>query len=387
IHFNMRNHAKDADHALVITQILHKRNHVVHGCCTFEDDLSVLAAMVAEMLHLTGPDVQGIMGAKQKGLFYDMMIRDVEGYDEVDVTPFAVPSFSIRNEQNLTHYMKMMAFPLILKLEHGSGSAGIVMVESEENCLQAYRDLVWQTERHKKQGGSGLGFADTYVLMEYVPGSEHGVDLIIFRGELVAIFIRDRFMTVDGPPKESICVMPSQLSYDKQQEIIFAAYWTCRKLGLDDGVFNVDIRFDKYDVPKILEVNGRMGGGYIREWIYNLYNIDLVVSLFQVSLGIWPRFGYLAPCGAMAGTFLTNTSHSSVLDDENLSNNLMSVYDNDTVFFQALRNITNCGQGDFEKPRATLAVRGESVHHAIDLLKNCCRILNVNDSFYVLNAL
>ena len=51
--------------------------------------------------------------------------------------------------------------------------------------------------REKDFPGIGLGFDNTLLVMEYLTGSEHDVDVIIFHGQLVAAFLSD-----NGPTRE-----------------------------------------------------------------------------------------------------------------------------------------------------------------------------------------
>ncbi|KAK3101717.1 hypothetical protein FSP39_005787 [Pinctada imbricata] len=382
---DMTDHTRDREHSTNIVSLLRSRNYTVHGCCTFEDDLSVIAAMISEELDLVSPEVDGVLSAKKKSMFFQKMASKVDNVC-IDAKPYAVPTYLIQNERDLIYYMKRMKFPLILKLEHGTGSAGVSVVKNELHCISTYRNLREQSDKHKSQGGSGFGFGDTFVLMEFAQGSEHSVDIVMYKGELIAIFIKDKLTTLDGRFMESIAIMPSGLSIADQEKITLASYWTCRKIGLNSGVFNLDIMFGK-DGPKVIEVNARMGGNYHRDWVYHLYKFDIAVALYQVSLDIRPRYGVLGSCGVIAGTMLTNSSHYAVLDRQSFKEQVSEMVHQGLILFKTLRNSTNCGTGDFEKTRANLAVIGETRYEAMRSLTRLTRNFHINDSFYILNTL
>jgi carnosine synthase len=40
--------------------------------------------------------------------------------------------------------------------------------------------------------------------------------------------------------------------------------------------------------PKLIEINARMGGFYLRDWILTCYGIDLLLYSFMCCLGIRP---------------------------------------------------------------------------------------------------
>jgi carnosine synthase len=64
---------------------------------------------------------------------------------------------------------------------------------------------------------------------------------------------------------------------DREGHLVTAAYQCCTEIGLVDGVFNVEMKMTKTG-PKLIEINARMGGFYLRNWILTCYGIDVFTS-------------------------------------------------------------------------------------------------------------
>jgi carnosine synthase len=120
--------------------------------------------------------------------------------------------------------------------------------------------------------------------MEYIEGTEHDVDIIIFQRQLIAAFVSDNGPTRQGRFTETPVLMPSCLLPDREGQLVTAAYQCCTEIGLVDGVFNVEMKMTKTG-PNLIEINARMGGFYLRNWILTCYGIDLLLFIYML-------FGY-----------------------------------------------------------------------------------------------
>ncbi|OPJ74100.1 carnosine synthase 1 [Patagioenas fasciata monilis] len=93
----------------------------------------------------------------------------------------------------------------------------------------------------------------------YVTGTEHDVDLVVFEGRLLGAWA----------------------------QLVRAALQCCLACGLRDGVFNVELKLGPAG-PRLLEINPRMGGFYLRDWIREVYGPDLLLAAVLVALGTPP---------------------------------------------------------------------------------------------------
>uniref|UniRef100_U3KCI6 ATP-grasp domain-containing protein n=1 Tax=Ficedula albicollis TaxID=59894 RepID=U3KCI6_FICAL len=132
--------------------------------------------------------------------------------------------------------------------------------------------------------GIGLGWGNAMLLMEYVPGTEHDVDLVVFEGRLLGAWVSDNGPTRVPAFLETAACLPSCLPADRQAQLVRAALECCRACGLRDGVFNVELKLGPAG-PRLLEINPRMGGFYLRDWIREVYGPDLLLAAVLVALG------------------------------------------------------------------------------------------------------
>lgn len=56
---------------------------------------------------------------------------------------------------------------------------------------------------------------------------------------------------------------------------------------LSQGVFNVEVKLTSTG-PKVIDINARMGGFYIRDWCQRIFAIDLVALAYLTAIGIRP---------------------------------------------------------------------------------------------------
>ena len=138
--------------------------------------------------------------------------------------------------------------------------------------------------------GAGFGFGadfDRLFLCEYVAGNEYDVDAIIFDGQLVDAWVTDNGVT-DVPCCAEVCAMlPSALPAERQQQLIAAAWLACQRVGLQNGVVNVELKLSPFG-PKVLDLNARMGGIYIPEWTREVWGLELPEQAMLIACGIRP---------------------------------------------------------------------------------------------------
>ena len=52
-----------------------------------------------------------------------------------------------------------------------------------------------------------------------------------------------------------------------------------------DGVFHVEAKYTSIG-PRIIEVNARMGGGYVWDWVKEVWGVDLVEEALKIAVGV-----------------------------------------------------------------------------------------------------
>lgn len=140
---------------------------------------------------------------------------------------------------------------MILKPRYGSGSRGVMLVQSEEDIISYL--------------GTGE-IAEDLVIETVFPGKEYGIDAAVFDGRLFLFLIREKILT--APPYRQ-CV--GYLGLDRKKEAglysRISAYLeqAVRVLGLNHCLMHCDLMWDG-NHPLLIELSGRPSG-------HNLHNL------------------------------------------------------------------------------------------------------------------
>jgi carbamoyl-phosphate synthase large subunit len=143
--------------------------------------------------------------------------------------------------------------PVVIKLNRGTGMWGVKIVDPQldaraklfdrDNLRVRYEDVI-----------AGLRNVDVFPPMhvaEYLPGREFSVDLLAWKGEVLASVVRLRLATLYGLATHAVVVDDLRVDAVARQLVSV--------LGLS-YVANVQLRGDERDDPRIIEVNPRIPG-------------------------------------------------------------------------------------------------------------------------------
>lgn len=107
--------------------------------------------------------------------------------------------------------MLQIPLPAILKLEYGSSACGVKLVYELKDAIEHVNFMQKTFKTEEDHPGIGLGHGQTLLLTPRLLGTEHDVDVVMYKGQLMAAFISD-----NGPTRLPLCmetaaVMPSCL--------------------------------------------------------------------------------------------------------------------------------------------------------------------------------
>jgi len=287
----------DEANALAIVDDLRRRGIVVDGVITFWEDCTVVAALVAAQLGLRGNPVAAQRTAKDKlATSRALAAAPPFGIEIAPAGPTLLPPFvELETPDDVDGAAaRKLRYPAVLRFRFGAGAVGTRVVRSRDEARAEAQRLVAligdADAADSLYPGYGFRFgngASSVLLTSFADGSEHDVDLLLFDGELI-----DAWVTDNGPTDLPLCaetcaVMPSRLSAARQQQLISAAWLACRRVGLENGAANVEFKLSSTG-PKIIEINGRLGGFYIPEWTRRIWGFDVATACFQIACGIRP---------------------------------------------------------------------------------------------------
>ncbi|KAJ8301637.1 hypothetical protein KUTeg_020624 [Tegillarca granosa] len=198
IHLDLSDHTQDESNADIVLNVLKSSGIQIDGCLTFNDDFVVLVALISTKLGLTGAGVEGAKITKSKHDTYAYLRQEP---DILDTCHFVADSHRICNKNDILSVIQKIKLPAIIKTEYGSDAYGVSMVTNKEECLNVFEKLqcLYNSPAGRDpsiQYAFGTSHGRSVVLMEHIGGTEHDVNIIMFKGILI-----DAFITDNGPTR------------------------------------------------------------------------------------------------------------------------------------------------------------------------------------------
>ena len=258
------------------------------GILALADSLLVWTAQVAALLELPfiGPAVAERLTDKYaQRLALQQAGLPVPGF-------WRVPAEG--DEAQWSALAQVASFPAVLKPSHGEGSRDTVRVDS----LQELRALVAQT--HDAASGAT---PPELVLEQYLqdrPGSagHHfadyvSVESVVSAGQISHLAITGRFPPAE-PFRETGFFIPCAHGEDERAAIADVATAAVRAIGVELGVLHTEVKLTP-DGPRVIELNGRIGGG-VPEMLADATGVELLPIALRVALGESIVFDAMPAC-------------------------------------------------------------------------------------------
>lgn len=376
--YDYTDHTRDEEHAENIAKWITELQVELDGVITFWEDCVVLAAWVAKKLGKLGNDPHAVALAKSKYGTQRALMEDKASMQHRPITAmYGLSCMRCKNQQDVVDAMKIVPLPAIIKMEHGSSAFGVKLCINEAEVLQGVDKLTSTYKTDASHPGVGLGFDTSVVMQQYVDGSEHDVDLVLDQGCLVTAFCTDNGLTRLPYFSETSAMMPSRLLKDQQAILISAAHQVLRSIGLTHGVFNVEVKLTSTG-PKVIDINARMGGFYIRDWCQRIFAIDLVAVQYLTAVGIRPAVEQMPQprkyiCGFMAYT----SQHQHALNTTSSPERLHELHDRHVLIFNQFEEHIPPVE-EFEEPFGSIGCEGETHAEAREKLMSTLRVLGLD---------
>jgi len=172
-----------------------------------------------------------------------------------------------------------IGYPVVLKPRARSASFGVARVDTVDELPAAFERA--SSTRPKR----AWEHEDGVLVEEYLPGNEISVDSVVTGGApLPVVFARK---VLGYPPHFEeighIVGAPERVVADPERvrEVVAAAH---RALGVDDTVTHTELRLTPSG-PRVVEVNGRLGGGLIAELAWLATGVDIGGAAADVAAG------------------------------------------------------------------------------------------------------
>ena len=236
----------------------------IDGIISIASDLAMVTVnYVAEKMGLTGNSIAATLISTNK---HEMREAFAKGGDpspksivadaETDLDAIGIP------------------LPLIVKPTDRSGSRGVIKVEKKEE-LKAAIDFAINESFEKKA-----------VVEEFATGDEYSVEYISCRGKHYLLAVTEK--TTSGEPWfiEMSHIEPAPITEERRENIRRVCDHALDTLMLYDGAGHIELKVDKDENIKIIEIGGRMGGGFIGSDLVELSTgYDYVSNVIRIAMG------------------------------------------------------------------------------------------------------
>jgi biotin carboxylase len=242
---------------------------------TFWEDSICTAVRVAASLGLACNPPEVVDAARSK-------VRMRERSAELGLpTPRAR---RVRSLDELYAAASVVGFPAVVKPEFGASAVGCVRVDSLDELPTIY-SLVREVVTPDHDGIFRMG--NDLLLEEYLDGVEFDVDLVMHEGRCVFSSVSQNWPTNEPSFQETGLHCPPDHDRKAVKMLVELAISHAERFGLHHGVLHIEGKCTSRG-PRIVEINCRLGGGRIHEFIERVWGVDLVEAQVRASLGLPP---------------------------------------------------------------------------------------------------
>jgi D-alanine-D-alanine ligase len=247
------------------------------GALTFWDDDVVLAARVTDALGLVGIPSDAARRARDKHLFREFCRENDlphPGYAMLDPN------------SDVGEAVKNLRFPLVVKPIFGSSSSYVVRVDD----VEALKETVAYIAANISVEVEPALYAGTEIMAEeYIDGNEVDIDILLQNGKFKFWSISDNDATREPYFVETGQCIPSRLSRTQQEELVAMSEEMLERMGVEDGCIHFEAKYGSRG-PIPIEINLRMGGDEVYDFIRIAWGVDLVENAAKIATG-----EYLSP--------------------------------------------------------------------------------------------
>lgn len=171
-------------------------------------------------------------------------------------------------------------YPVIVKPRSLAGSVGVARAANEEELVTHFA----MTAASSFPGLTPLGGC---ILEEYVEGPEISVDSVVFRGSVQPVNVARKRLGFEPYCQEVGHLVAPWRDEPWAQDVTRMLTRTHRDLGITDGVTHAEVRLTSSG-PRLIELNGRLGGDFIPYLGFLATGIDLTAAAMSIALGHLP---------------------------------------------------------------------------------------------------
>ncbi|MBI4348404.1 MAG: ATP-grasp domain-containing protein [Elusimicrobia bacterium] len=253
----------------------HLKEQKIDGALTFWEEDIPLAATLCERFGWVGNPVEAALNARNK-------LRTRQVLEKAGLDKYSTPFAHVKSAKDLERETKRIGFPCVLKPAWGAESQFVVRVESLDEAKNAFEYIqANMTPRFDPMYTYG-----TEILCEgYLDGAEVDMDILLQDGKLRFHAYTDNFPTKEPFFIETGDAMPSRHESSDLKAVYAMAEAIIPALGLKNGALHLEAKITPQG-PRLVELNARMGGDYLYDWIKTVWGADMIEESLRIALGM-----------------------------------------------------------------------------------------------------
>jgi biotin carboxylase len=262
-----------------------------------------VAATVAEMVGARGTPATAVAAAGDKG-----RCREVLRANGIPSLGFQV----VATAADALHAAEAIGYPVIIKPTLGIGKSVTSIARSADDVRTHFGQA--QTMLNALEEGITVALDDRFIIEELAEGSLYSVEVAANQRRYVPLVAVRRKTGLENPVLELGCTVPSGLSALDEAELGRYAVDVCRALGLDLGIFHVEVMHTRAGF-RLIEVNPRITGGSLPDTINTVADADIFAILVDLFAGVPVPLRPLRLTGAASHSFLAAARPARLPDD------------------------------------------------------------------------
>lgn len=281
----------DAD-ARAVLDALAAAGVQAQGVLTVYEDSVGVAARVAQALELPGNPPDSVDAARSKLRTRELSVQ------------LGLPSPKAQRVRSLDELFAAaghVGFPAVVKPEFGASAMGCVRVDDLASLPSIYSLVRTVVNPH---ADAIFRTGNDLLLEEYLDGVEFDVDLVMEHGECLFTSVSQNWPTAEPSFQETGLHCPPDHDRKEVARLVDLVVRTVTAFGFHRGVLHVEGKCTSRG-PRIIEINARIGGGRVHEYVEAVWGVDLVEAQLRSCLDLRQRFvASRAPRCAVVNTFI-----------------------------------------------------------------------------------
>jgi biotin carboxylase len=285
------NHDEKTAAEIVQQLALVAKDKAVEAVVTFLNPYAQLAGDIVDRAGVKGLSGLAVKVAHTKSLARQALAGDADVATPARIVTSAAEAKAFFEEQG--------GGKIVMKPIKGGGSQGVITdIETAEQAAAAYDRLDAELIAFAKRPDAGFFNLDQHpgiMVEQQLQGPEVDVELVLQDGKVVGPLDSGALVSDNAPMDKPNAVeknstYPSVMPAALQKQLGDAAAKAARLMGIKDGNVHAELMMTP-DGPRVLEINARMGGAFVWEFVQDSSDANLIEQGIRAVLGLPVKAG------------------------------------------------------------------------------------------------